>query len=70
MIVHVEPVAPQVVRLVSDQQEDMEAEYEFIRWAEENHCYVPTASEMEQDEQNRWTVQVMRRPLQEWVEPE
>lgn len=69
MIVDVEMVRPQVARLVSDQEEDMEAEYEFIRWAEENHCYVPTASEMEQDELGRWTILVMRMPLKEWVEP-
>jgi hypothetical protein len=63
MIVETEMVEPLVARITSDQEEDMEAEFEFIKWAEQNHCYVPTASEMEQDDQGRWTVRVMRRPM-------
>lgn len=63
MIVNTQVLEPGIALLTSDQAEDMEAEYEFIHWAEQNHCYVPTASEMEQDEQGRWTVRVMRRPM-------
>jgi hypothetical protein len=63
MIVNAEMVEPMVALLTSDQTEDMEAEFEFMKWAEENHCYTPTASEMEEDDEGRWTVRVMRRPM-------
>jgi hypothetical protein len=63
VIINTEMLEPKVALLTSDQPEDMEAEFEFIKWAEENHCYIPTASEMEQDANGRWTVRVMRRPL-------
>ena len=65
MIVQTERIGPETALLVSDHRDDYEAEQDFIRWAEENHCYVPTASEMEEDADGRWTVRVMKRPLEE-----
>jgi len=65
MIVDIQGVGRDVALLVSDGGDEFDAEQDFIRWAEENHCYVPTASEMEEDGEGRWTVRVMRRPLEE-----
>lgn len=65
MIVHTEFEGDGIARLVSDQRDDYEAAQDFIRWAEEHHAYIPTASEMEEDAEGRWTVRVMRRPLEE-----
>lgn len=63
MIVNTEILEQGIARLTSDQPDEMEAESEFITWAEQNHCYVPTASEIEADDDGRWTVRVMRRPM-------
>lgn len=62
MVIRSTEVKPGVFQLVSDQKTADGADRDFIDWAAFRQCYTPTASEMEEDEQGRWTILVMKEP--------
>ena len=63
MVIHSEEIQPDVFHLVSNMKIAAVAERDFMDWADDNACYTPTASEMDQDEEGRWTVRVMKEPV-------
>ena len=65
MIIKATQIQPDIFLLVSDQKIPEAADRDFMDWAELKRCYTPTASEMEEDDNGRWTVKVMKLPPDE-----
>lgn len=63
MVTHTNEIQPGVYYLVSNMKIAVIAERDFLDWAEEHHCYPPTASEMDKDRDGQWTVLVMKEPV-------
>lgn len=63
MIIHTNEIQPGVFYLVSNMRIAEMAERDFLDWADDNHCYPPTASEMDRDQDAQWTVLVMKEPV-------
>jgi hypothetical protein len=63
MVIHTNEIQSGVFYLVSNMKIVEIAERDFLDWADDNACYTPTASEMEQDDEGRWPVRVMKEPV-------